>query len=53
MGFEMRKKEKYKGAQKFIEKIREIQKEAKTVLGKSQEEIKKYANRNRGEVKEY
>jgi len=53
MGFEMRKKEKYEGAQKFIEKIREIQEEAKVVLEKSQEKIKKCVNRERGEVKEY
>jgi len=53
MGFEMRKKEKYEGAQKFVEKIREIQEEAKVVLEKSQEKIKKCVNREREEVKEY
>jgi len=36
-----------------VEKIREIQKEAKIVLGKAQEDIKKYADRKRAEVKEY
>ena len=36
-----------------MEKIREIQKEAKIVLGKAQEDIKKYADRKRAEVKEY
>ena len=33
--------------------MREIQKEAKIVLGKAQEDIKKYADRKRAEVKEY
>jgi len=53
MGFEERKKGKYKGAKKFIEKIKEIQEEAKAVLGKAQEEMKKYADRKRGEVDDY
>jgi len=35
MGFEMRKKEKYTEAKKFIEKIKEIQEEAKAVLKKA------------------
>jgi len=39
MGFEGRKKGKYKEAKKFIEKMKKIQKEAKAVLGKAQEEI--------------
>ena len=53
MRFEGKKKGKYKGAKKFIEKIKEIQKEAKVVLGKVQEEIKKYADRKREEVDNY
>jgi len=53
MGFEGKKKGKYKGAKKFIEKIKEIQKEAKVVLEKVQEEIKKYADRKREEVDNY
>ena len=53
MGFEMRKKEKYAGAEKFIEKMKEIQEEAKAALGKAQEEMKKYADRKRGEVDDY
>ena len=53
MGFEMRRKGKYKGAEKFMTKIKEIQEEAKAVLGKAQEEMKKYINRKRGEVDEY
>jgi len=53
MGFEGRKKEKYAGAEKFVEKMKEIQKEAKAALGKAQEDIKKYADRRRSEVNEY
>ena len=53
MGFEMRRKGKYKGVEKIMTRIKEIQKEAKAVLGKAQEEIKKYADRKREEVDEY
>jgi len=53
MGFKERKKRKYKGAKKFIEKIKEIQEEARVALGKAQEEIKKYTDRKRGEVDDY
>jgi len=53
MGFKGKKKGKYKGAKKFIEKMKEIQEEAKVVLGKAQEEMKKYADRKRGEVDDY
>jgi len=53
MEFEMRRKGKYEGAEKFVTKIKEIQKEAKAVLGKVQEEMKKYADRKRVEVNEY
>jgi len=35
MGFEGRKKGKYEAAEKFIEKIKKIQEEAKAVLGKA------------------
>jgi len=53
MGFKGKKKRKYKGAKKFIEKMKEIQEEARAVLEKVQEEIKKYADRKRGEVNDY
>jgi hypothetical protein len=53
MGFEMRKKGKYEGAEKLVEKMREIQEEAKAALRKSQEEMKKYADEKRGEAEEY
>jgi len=52
MGFEMRKKGKYEGAEKFVTKIKEIQEKVKVALGKVQEEMK-YADRKRAEVDEY
>jgi len=53
MGFEGRKKGKYAGAEKFVEKIKEIQKEAKAALGKAQADMKKYADKKRSDVEEY
>jgi len=53
MGFERRKKRKYKRAKKFIEKIKEIQEKAKAALEKAQEEMKKYTDRKREEVNDY
>jgi len=53
MGFEGRKKGKYVGAEKFVEKMKEIQKEAKAALKKTQEDMRKYANRKRSDVDEY
>jgi len=53
MGFEGRRKRKYKAAGKFIERMKKIQEEAKAALGKVQEEIKKFANRRRGKGEEY
>jgi len=53
MRFEMRKKEKYEGVEKFITKMRKTQEEVKAVLERAQEEIKKYVDRKRAEVDEY
>jgi len=53
MGFEMRRKGKYEGVEKFVTKMKEIQEKAKAALGKVQEEIKKYADKKRGEVNDY
>jgi len=53
MGFEGRRKGKYEAAEKFIERMRKIQKKAKAVLGKAQEEMKKFANKKRREEEEY
>jgi len=53
MGFETRKKGKYEGAEKFAEKLKNVQKETKAALQKAQEDMKWYADRERGEVEEY
>ena len=53
MGFKEKKKGKYKGAKKFIKKMKEIQQKAEAALGKVQEEIKKYTDGKRGEVDNY
>jgi len=53
IGFELRKKGKYKSAEKFVEKIREVQGEAKAALAKAQEDMKKYADRKRADAIEY
>jgi len=53
MGFEGRRKGKYEAAGKFVKKMRKIQEEAKAVLGKAQEEMKKFADRKRGKGEEY
>jgi len=53
MGFEGRKKGKYARAEKFIEKMKKIQEEAKAALGKAQANIKRYADRKRSDMEEY
>ena len=53
MGFELRKKGKFEEANKFVERIQEIQGEAKAALSKAQEDMKKYADRHKEEVEEY
>jgi len=53
MGFEMRKKEKYEGTKRFAERMRSVQEEAKVVLQKVQDDIKRYVDRERGKVEEY
>jgi len=53
MGFKGRKKGKYQGAEKFVEKMKEIQEKVKAALGKVQEKMKKYVDRKRAEVNDY
>jgi len=53
MGFEIRKKGKHVKAEEFVKKMKKMHKEVKVVLTKSQEKMKKYANRNRKEAVEY
>ena len=45
MGFEGRRKGKYEAVERFVERIKKIQEEAKAVLGKAQEEVKRFRNR--------
>ena len=53
MGFEIRKKGKVLRAEEFAAKMKEIQEEAQAVLKRAQEEMKKQADRHKGEVEEY
>ena len=53
MGFELRKKGRYEGAEKFTKKMEEVQREAKTALVKAQEDIKRYIDRHRAEAVGY
>jgi len=53
IGFDGRKQERYAGAEKFVEKMKEIQEEAKAALEKVQADMKKYADRKRSDVEEY
>jgi len=53
MGFELRKKGKFEGAERFAKRMEEVQGEAKAALAKAQEEMRWYADRKRGEAVEY
>jgi len=47
MGFKIRKKEKFEKAKEFATRMKEVHKEAEVALKKSQEKMKKYADRKR------
>ena len=53
MGFDIRKKGKNEKAEEFIREIKERYKEARAVLVRSQEEMKRQADRNRKKAEEY
>ena len=53
MEFKERKRGRYKVVREFVQRMKRIQKEAKVVLKKVQEEMKQYANRKRREGEEY
>ena len=53
MGFEIRKRGKFKGAEKFARRMKEVQKEAEAVLGKAQEDMRRYMDRLRSEAVGY
>jgi len=41
------------GAEAFAKRMKEVQEEAQAALRKSQEEVKRYADRRRSEAEEY
>jgi len=53
IGFELRKKGRFKGAERFAKRMEEVQGEAKAALMKAQEEMRRYADRKRREAAEY
>jgi len=53
MGFEGRRGKRYEAAEEFAERMKQVQEEVKAVLGKAQEEMRKYANRKRREGAEF
>jgi len=53
MGFDIRKKGKNEKAEEFAREMKERYKEARAVLVKLQEEMKRQADRNRKEAEEY
>ena len=52
MGGDIRKKGKIESAMEFVERMKKVHEEAGTVLRKTQEEMKRYADRSRKETKE-
>ena len=53
MGFDIRKKGKNEKAEEFVKEMKKRYEEARAALVKSQEEMKRQANRNRKEAEEY
>ena len=47
---DIRKKEKVESVMEFVERIKKVYKKAVAALKKTQEEIKRYTNRNRKEM---
>jgi len=45
MGFERRRKRKYKAAERFVERMKRIQEKTKVALNKAQKKMKKFTNR--------
>ena len=53
MGFDIRKKGKNEKAEEFVKEMKEKHKEVRAALVRSQEEMKRQADRSRKEAKEY
>ena len=52
MGGDIRRKGKVEKATEFVEKLKRVQEEARAILKKTQEEMKRYVDRNRKETEE-
>ena len=50
MGFKMRKKRKFEKTEEFATRMKEVHKEAKVALRKSQKKIRKYTDRKRSKL---
>jgi len=53
MGGDIRKKGKVESATEFVERMKKVHEEAGTVLKKTQEEMKRYADRSRKETEDW
>jgi len=53
MGFKLRKKGRFERVEEFATRMKEVHEEAEAALKKSQEEMRKYADRKKSEVEEY
>ena len=53
MGFKLRKKGRFEGAERFAKRMEEVQGKAKAALTKVQEEMRQYTDRKKGEAVEY
>ena len=53
MGFDIRKKRKNKKAEEFAREMKKRHEETRAALVRSQEEMKRQADRNRKEAEEY
>ena len=53
MGGDIRRKGKVEKAMEFVEKLKRVQEEAGAALKKTQEEMKKYADRNRKKTEKW
>ena len=53
MGGDIRKKEKVESATEFVERMKKVHEEAEVALRKTQEEMKRYADRGRKEMEKW
>ena len=52
MGGDIRKKEKIESTMEFVERIKKVHEEARAVLKKAQEDMKRQADRRRKEIED-